>query len=172
VSRAPARTAIGAAALAVGVAGLTVLLGITAVFHGTVVGSLLGDAITVQVRSIDYAAVAIIVALGAGAVADVLYIDIRDRASELAALVTGGWDDYALLRLVVAHGAIVGLLGGLVGAGAGLAAVAGLGGHPLDVLPIAVGCALAGPLVAAIASLVPAVLLARQSVAALTAEEA
>jgi len=102
----------------------------------------------------------------------VLYIDIRDRAPELATLVTGGWDDRALLRLVTAHGAIVGLVGGLVGAGAGLAAVARLGGHPLNALPIAAACALAGPLLAAIASLVPAVLLAKQPVAALTAEEA
>lgn len=172
VRRTPGRTAVGAIALAVGVAGLTLLLSITALFHGTVVGSLLGDAISVQVRATDYAAVAVIVALGASAVADVLYIDIRDRAPELATLVTGGWDDRALLRLVTAHGAIVGLVGGLVGAGAGLAAVARLGGHPLNALPIAAACALAGPLLAAIASLVPAVLLAKQPVAALTAEEA
>jgi putative ABC transport system permease protein len=48
--RAPGRTLIGVFSLAVGVAGLTLLTAATVAFRGAMVGSLLGDAVAVQVR--------------------------------------------------------------------------------------------------------------------------
>jgi putative ABC transport system permease protein len=49
----------------VGSAALTIILAITSSFRGTVVGSLLGDAVTLQVRGADLAAVVGIILLGA-----------------------------------------------------------------------------------------------------------
>jgi len=82
-ARSPGRTLIGVVSLAVGVAGLTVLAAATAAFRGVVVGSLLGDAVAVQVRGVDYVAVAATVTLGVLAVADVVFLNIRERAALL-----------------------------------------------------------------------------------------
>jgi predicted lysophospholipase L1 biosynthesis ABC-type transport system permease subunit len=107
VARTPGRTLVGVVSLAVGIAGLTVLTAVTAAFRGVVVGSLLG-------------------VLG---VADVLFLNIRERAPELATIRSLGWRESALARLVVSEGAVIGLLGSLAGAGLGLAAIAGFTGQ-------------------------------------------
>ena len=74
---------------------------------------------------VDTVAVAATVLLGAlGAVADVLYLNIRDRSAELATLRATGWTAGALARLVAAEGFGIGVLGGLLGAGLGLAGLA------------------------------------------------
>jgi putative ABC transport system permease protein len=85
VLRTPGRSLVGAFSLAVGVAALTMLTAVTLAFRGTVVGSLLGNAVAVQVRGVDYVAVAATIALGVMAVADVLFLNIRERAAELLA---------------------------------------------------------------------------------------
>jgi putative ABC transport system permease protein len=48
------------------------------------VGSLPGDAVAVQVRGVDYVAVTATVALGVLAVADIIFLNIRERAPEQA----------------------------------------------------------------------------------------
>ena len=45
-------------------------------------------------------AVAATILLGVGAVADVLYISVRERAGELATLQATGWDDAATSRAI------------------------------------------------------------------------
>lgn len=160
VLRTPARSLAAALALAVGLAALTLLLAITAVFHGAVVGTLLGNAVAVQVRGVDYVAVVVIIVLGAGAVADVLYLGIRERAAELAALSAAGWRDATITRLVLAEGWLLGAAGSLLGAAAGAAATAtafpaGTGQLTvLAVVTVAAGLAAAGLLSVAPAALV------------------
>ena len=56
ILRSPGRSLIAALTLAVGVAGLTVLSTVTLAFRGVVVGSLLGNAVAVQIRGVDYLA--------------------------------------------------------------------------------------------------------------------
>ena len=51
--RLPLRTAIAAGGLALGVAALTVLIGIERGFHGALLGTLLGNAVSIQVRRPD-----------------------------------------------------------------------------------------------------------------------
>ncbi|GAA1023875.1 hypothetical protein Aple_008890 [Acrocarpospora pleiomorpha] len=92
----PGRMILGTAAPTVAVFGLTVLLGVTYGFRGRVVGSLLGDAIVVQARPADYAAIALLFVLAALAVADVLYLGVRERDAELAALRAAGWSSGSL----------------------------------------------------------------------------
>ncbi|MEV8510872.1 FtsX-like permease family protein [Dactylosporangium sp. NPDC051484] len=168
----PGRTLLAVGALTVGVAALTTLAAVTFAFHGTIVGTALGDAVSFTARRVDVMAVLVTVALSALAVADVLYLNIRDRAAELATLRATGWPDAALIRLVVAEGGGIGLLGGITGAGIGLLA-AGLlaGGVSGPLAATAIAAAAAGILVAMLAALAPALLIRRLPTAALLTEE-
>jgi putative ABC transport system permease protein len=172
VARTPGRTLVGVASLAVGIAALTLLAAITFAFRGVIVGSLLGDAIAVQVRGVDYIAAGATVALGVLAVADVVFLNIAERAAELAVLRSFGWRDRVLARLVITEGALIGLAGSLAGAGLGLAGAAGLAGHlPARLLVTTVAIAATGIAVTAAATLLPAALLRRLPTAHLLAEE-
>ena len=172
VTRTPGRTLVGVLSLAVGVAALTLLTAITVAFRGVVVGSLLGNAVAVQVRGVDYVAVAATVALGVLAVADVVFLNVRERAAELAIIRSFGWRESALARLVVTEGTVIGLAGSLAGAAAGLAAAAGFAGQlPPRLYAAAAAAAAAGLLVSAGAALLPARLLRHLPAANLLAEE-
>lgn len=170
LARMPGRTLLGAATLTVCVFALTVLLAVTYGFRGRVVGSLLGDAIVVQARPADYAAIAVMFALGALAVADVLYLGVRERDAELATLRATGWSGRTVARLVLSEGAVIGLLGGLAGAGAGLAAAAVLASElPRVAVEGALGAAGVAVLLAVLASAVPATLAGRLPLATVLA---
>ena len=172
VARTPGRTLIGVVSLAVGIAALTLLTAVTFAFRGVVVGSLLGDAVAVQVRGVDYIAAGATVALGVLAVADVVFLNIRERAAELATIRSFGWHDTALARLVITEGAIIGVTGSLAGAGLGLAAAAWFAGHlPARLIAIATAAVASGILITAVAALLPAALLRRLPTAHLLAEE-
>jgi ABC-type antimicrobial peptide transport system permease subunit len=172
VARTPGRTLVGVVSLAVGIAGLTMLTAVTAAFRGVVVGSLLGNAIAVQVRGVDYVAISATMLLGVLGVADVLFLNIRERAPELATIRSLGWRESALARLVVSEGAVIGLLGSLAGAGLGLAAIAGFTGQVTQrMVVVAVVAAAIGLIITAAAALAPAMLLRRLPTAHLLAEE-
>jgi ABC-type antimicrobial peptide transport system permease subunit len=170
--RVPGRTLLGAVALAIGVAALTMLSAVTFAFRGAVVGTVLGDVVSLRVRGVDTVAIVVTVLFGAVAVADVLYLNIRDRAHELASLRAAGWTDAALARLVTYEGLCIGVLGGLLGAGAGVAGASWLVGRTsAGLVTVGVAAGLVGVLVAAVAARVPALLLRRLPVARLLAEE-
>jgi putative ABC transport system permease protein len=170
--RVPGRTALGVVSLAVGVAALTGLLAVTTSFRGAVVGTVLGDAVAVQVRTADYVAAAATLLLGGLACADVLYLNLRDRSAEIATLRATGWRERQLTRLVALEGAGLGLLGGLLGAAAGLGAAAAFAGRiTLDMGLVAAGAALLAVAIAVLASLPPAAQLRRLPTATLLAEE-
>jgi putative ABC transport system permease protein len=172
VLRTPGRTLIGALALAVGVTALTLLVAVTMAFRGVAVGTLLGNVVTVQVRGVDYIAVAATVALGTLAVADALVISITERAPELATIRAFGWPEQALRRLVITEGALTGVAGSLLGAALGLAGAAVFAGRLPPLLFAAAGTAVAaGILVTCGAALLPAHLLRRLPAAQLLAEE-
>ena len=86
VLRTPGRSLIGGLSLAVGVMALTLLAAVTLAFRGAIVGTLLGNVVTVQVRGVDSVAVATTVILGVLAVADALLISIAERAPEIATI--------------------------------------------------------------------------------------
>jgi putative ABC transport system permease protein len=172
VARTPGRTLIGVVSLAIGIAALTLLTAVTLAFRGVVVGSLLGNAVAVQVRGVDYIAAGATVALGVLAVADVVFLNITERAAELATIRSFGWRDTMLARLVITEGAIIGVTGSLAGAGLGLGAAAWFAGHlPARLLAIAAAAVAAGTLITATATLLPAALLRRLPTAHLLAEE-
>jgi putative ABC transport system permease protein len=172
LARTPGRTFLGAGALAIGVAALTLVAAATWAFRGAIVGSLLGDVVSLSVRGADAVAAAATVLLGAAAVADVLYLNIRDRAAELATLRAIGWTDAELGRLVGYEGLALGVVGATAGAAIGLAGAGWLIGDLTGPLVlVAALAAVAGALVSAVAALVPAALLPRLRPARLLAEE-
>jgi putative ABC transport system permease protein len=159
-------------ALAVGVAGLAVVAAITLAFHGSVTGTVLGDAISVEVRGVDLMAVVATILMGVFAVADVLYLNVRERSAEFASLRALGWSDGTLGRLVVYEGLGISLVGGLLGAGFGLGATALLAaGVPSSLLWTVGASTVAGVLVATTAALIPARLQRRIPMSTLLAEE-
>ncbi|SCE72025.1 FtsX-like permease family protein [Micromonospora viridifaciens] len=170
--RVPGRTLLGAASLAVGICALTLLAAVQWAFRGDVQGSLLGDAVTLSVREVDSVAAVATVLLGLVGVADVLYLNIRDRAAEFATLRATGWDEAALGRLVTYEGLGIGLLGVLIGGAAGLGAAAWfVGAVPPQLIWAAVGTAAVGLLAAGIVALIPTLWLRRLPLRSLLAEE-
>jgi ABC-type lipoprotein release transport system permease subunit len=154
--RLPARTAVSAAGLVIGIAALTLLLAIQRAFQGTLVGTLLGKAIALQVRGVDLTAAALTIVLAAVSVADVLYLNLRERASELVTLRTTGWSDRHLARLVALEALALGLAGSLAGAVLGVALGTLFLDVPLGSLALAALLAAAGGTVTAFgASLLP-----------------
>ncbi|MFC7246284.1 FtsX-like permease family protein [Catellatospora aurea] len=170
--RRPGRTLLAAAAVALGVGAFTALLTLTWVFHGSITGNLLGDAVSLRVRAVDTIAVASTLVLAVAALADVLYLNVRERAAELATLQAGGWSDGALARLVAYEGLLVGAAGAITGASAGLLFVDRLvGGVPPAALAATVAAALGGTALAGLAALLPASSVRRLRLAALLAQE-
>ncbi|HEY7224699.1 MAG TPA: FtsX-like permease family protein [Micromonosporaceae bacterium] len=170
--RTPGRTLVAGIGLAIGIAAVTVLTSVTWAFHGAITGSLLGDAVSLQVRGVDAVAVGATVVLGLVAVADVLYLNVRDRAAEFAALRAVGWSDGALARLVTYEGLGMGALAAIVGAAAGLGGAAAFAGSlGQDQIWLAAASALGGALAAGAAAIVPAMLQRRLPISALLAED-
>jgi putative ABC transport system permease protein len=157
VARVPARSGVGVAALAVAVAGLTGLALISWQFHGQAQGTLLGDYISVQVRGVDVAAALVTAGLGVFAVADALYLNIRERAAEMAALRAGGWSDAELARVTLYEGALLGVAGATVGAALGMVAVAWFTQTlPAEVIAMTALIAAAGAALTTITAMIPA----------------
>ena len=172
VARTPGRALLGAASLAVGIAALTILAAVTFAFHGNIVGTLLGNAIAVQVRGVDYVAAGATIALGVLSVADAVFIGISERAAEIAAIRSFGWREGVLARLVITEGVIIGLAGSLAGAAAGLLTASQFADQLPHVLFVIAGsAAAAGLLVTALAALASAQSLRRVPAARLLAEE-
>jgi len=172
LARLPGRTAVGAGALAIGVAALSVLFGIEQGFRGTLVGTILGNAVAVQVRSADLAAAALILALAALSVADIIYLNLREREVEIVTLRTLGWSDRHLRTLVVLESLGIGLIGSVVGAI--IAVVIGAGLLHIPAAPLATATVLAaaiGTAAAITASLIPLRQLARLAAPAVLAAE-
>jgi putative ABC transport system permease protein len=161
--RTPGRTAVGAISLAIGVCALTLLLAATIAFHDVLVGTLLGDAVAVEVRATDIIAVVATVLLAVAAVADVLFLNVRERAAELATLSATGWDARSLGRLVTLQGLWIGALGAVTGGAIGLGAAALFAGSlPVGLIVTTLAAVVAGTLLTGAAALAPAVWLGRR----------
>ena len=170
--RVPGRTAVAAAGLVVGVGALTVLLAIQRAFEGSAVGTLLGNAVAIQVRPADLVAAALVIALAAAAVADVLYRNLRERAAEFATLRAFGWHPRQLARVVAFEALLLGLAGSLTGAALAVAASTWM--LEVPAAPLAEAAALAaaaGTLAALLASLPPLAQLGRLTTPTVLAAE-
>lgn len=169
--RMPGRSLVGMAGLFVGVSSLTVLLGVNQAFQGRLVGTLLGEAISLQVRGLDFLAAGLIVALAGLSLADVLYLNLRDRAAEIVTLRTVGWSDRHLGFVIALEALVLGLIAATAGALVGSAVSAQLGVPLVTLALVSAAGVVGGTLVALLASLVPLGHLAGLSAPAVLAEE-
>ncbi|MEV0268030.1 FtsX-like permease family protein [Hamadaea sp. NPDC050747] len=166
------RTALGVIAMALGIGALTVIATLEWAFHGEVTGSLLGQVVSVRVRGVDTLAVIATAVLATAAVGDVLYLNVRERSHELAALRAMGWGAGALVRLIAYEGLLIGLGGVVLGVTGGLLAVARFVGAVEPSVLYATGlAALAGVLCAVVAATVPALWTPSASLSVTLAEE-
>lgn len=125
--RMPGRAAVAALAVAVGVGALTVLISISLTFTDSVGGSALGGVINSQVRGVDYLSAALAILLAAASVADVLFLNLRERAPERGMLAAAGWRRVHLATVAIVEGTGIGVAGSITGAAAAVAIIAGLG---------------------------------------------
>ncbi len=166
--RVPGRTALAVLSLAIAVAALTFAFAVDIAFKGRIIGTVLGDGVSVTIRDIDRFTVAGLVIFSVAAVADVLYLGVRERAPEFAVLTAMGWSDAAVARLVSLEGLTIGVLGGVTGAGIALVAVAVfVGGLTATAVAVAAGTTGAGVLLATAAGLLPAAIVRRMPAAQL-----
>lgn len=128
--------------------------------------------VSVQVSASDYVAVVAIIVLGSAALGDVVYLNLRERAAELATLRATGWDERTLARLIALEGLAIGAVGSIIGAVIGLAATAAFAGTlPGALIATSAAAAAIGSLTAAAAAVTPALLLRRGSLVPVLAGE-
>ncbi len=120
VTRVRSRSVLAGLALAVAAAAGTAVLIVALGFRGAVVGTALGDAVAVQTRAADYAAVAATTALAGLGVANLTFLTLRERGAELATMLATGWSLGALRRLLLLESALLTLPATAIGAGLGL----------------------------------------------------
>lgn len=161
LGRVRARSALASIGVLVGVAATSLLLAIQLAFDGALVGTALGAFVSIQVRTVDFISVIVITLMAALCVADVLFLNMRERAPELAALRAVGWREADLRHLVELEGAVLGVVGSVAGAVLGVGLALLVGGPPLVLLTAAAIAAAAGTGVVVLASVIPAFHVAR-----------
>jgi putative ABC transport system permease protein len=157
VARVPGRSLLAAAGVALAVAGLTLLTVLTLAFHGETSGTLLGQAIIVQVHAADYVAAAVCAVLGLALAGDIYYTATRDRAGEHALLRATGWTNADLTRLGAAETAITAVGGAVIGCALPVLGVwLATGAAPASAIAAAAGIGVVAVALVVVASLAPA----------------
>jgi putative ABC transport system permease protein len=153
--RAPMRAIVAGTGLLFSTAALTVIASVEWAFRGTLAGTLLGSAISIEITGADIACLAITLALASLAVADVLYLNLRERAPELVTLRTLGWSRGEVMKVVALEAAAVGLIAGVSGAALGTLLSVALALPITEVVIAAAGAVSVSVVVALLAALVP-----------------
>jgi putative ABC transport system permease protein len=161
--RIPGRSLLASTTLALGVGALAFIVGITVAFRGEVAGDLLGNVVALNVRGVDVVSSALVVVVGAASVADILIVNLRERAAELATLRALGWRERSIISMAAREGLMLGVVSSIVGAGLGIGVVAALTPPTSDVLVAASLAVLSGCLVTMGALAIPLARLGRES---------
>jgi ABC-type antimicrobial peptide transport system permease subunit len=169
---APGRTTAAMVGVATATAAVGSLLAVQAEFRGRAAGTLLGDAVAVQVRTPDLVAALLTMLLAGFGVHHVMATEIRERRAELATLGAVGWRDATVARLLLLQAAIVAASGALVG---GLGAWWFLGAvfetRTLAMLGALAGAGAIAVLVAVVVTLLPVSRLRSASIGRLLSED-
>lgn len=115
VTMAPGRAVAAMVGVATATAAVGSLVAVQTEFRGRAAGTLLGDAVAVQVRTPDLVAALLTMLLAGFGVHHVMATEIRERRAELATLRTVGWADRTVARLLLTQAAYVAALGAVVG---------------------------------------------------------
>ncbi|RNI22132.1 FtsX-like permease family protein [Flexivirga caeni] len=171
LARTPGRAAAGAISLAFGVCAVAILLGILRAFHGAVVGTVLGAAVTVQVRAPDLVAAGVLALIGVLSLVNILYLDLREQAPRYATLQATGWRRLTLVRLIMWQAIAIAIAGAAVGVLGALVALDVAVGLDRAAVLTTVSVGVVGVLIAALASLIPATAVGRRPNARLLSAE-
>jgi len=167
------RSALARIGLMIAVATATLLAAIVLGFQGAIVGTVLGETVSIQTRTVDIVATIATLLLGCLGVANVMYLNIRDRGTELATLRGIGWAEGQLRYLITAEGAMLGVLGATLGGLIGLGVTAVVAG---DLTSIVIGWAVAvwavSSLLAALSALAATAMVTHIPTAELLTEDA
>jgi len=146
-------------------------LAVTLGMKGTLYGTFLGEYLVVQIGPLHFLLAGVCLAVAGLTCAEVTSLNIVEHQAELGVLQACGWRPASVVRLVTAEAALLGLLAGVAGY---LAALAALGRAYADVASgLALWClpAVAVPVVvAAVAALIPALAALRRAPAELARE--
>ncbi|MGA9920006.1 MAG: ABC transporter permease, partial [Candidatus Dormiibacterota bacterium] len=148
VARVPGRCVLAGAGLALAVAALAVLLAAHASFNTSIGDSELAGLVTSSTRGTDLASALLIIALSAVTIADMTYLNLRERAGELAVLAASGWSRLHVGQLLATEALITALAGSLVGALVGLTVASTAFGLSAPVVLAAIGAAAGGTVIA------------------------
>jgi putative ABC transport system permease protein len=151
IVRTPGRSAVAATGLAVGVAGLTVLLAAHVSFATSIGDSELAGLVNGSTRGTDLVSVLLTIVLSAVGLADLTYLNLRERAGELAALAASGWGRRQLGRLLTSEAVVTAVTGSVAGAAIGLTVAGAAFGLTLPVLATAAIAAAGGTAVTLVA---------------------
>jgi len=171
VSRVPGRVALAGTGLAVGVTGLTVLLAARLSFSTSIGDSVMAGLVNASTRTTDLVAVLLTIGLSATGIADLTYLNLRERAGEIATLAASGWGRWQIGRLLTTEALITALAGAIAGAGAGLALAASAFGLSLPVGMAAVAAGAGGLAVTLAATLLVLVFTSGRPLAAVLAAD-
>jgi putative ABC transport system permease protein len=171
MTRVPGRCVLAGAGLAFGVAGLAVLLAAQASFGTSIGDSELAGLVTATTRSTDLISAVLTVILSAAGLADVTYLNLRERSAELAALAASGWGRRQVGQLLGYEALLTAAGGSLVGGAAGLAAAGTAFGITGGVLAGVIGAILGGVLVSVIACGAVLVITTRRPIAMVLAAD-
>lgn len=161
LGRTPGPVLAGAASLALGVTALGTLIGIVTAFNGAIVGTLLGDAVSVQVRGPDVIAAILLTVIGLTSLADILYLDIKEQAPGYASLQAAGWRDRTLGTLIAWQALIIATVGALAGVTGALLLLSTLTQLNATLGVVTAGVGAAAVLAALLVSALPALSLRR-----------
>jgi len=166
LAAAPGRAAASTLGAATATAALGTLRTIQDAFSSRAVGTVLGDAVTVQVRTPDLVAAGLTALLAGAGIYHVVATEVRERRTELGTLSALGWRPRTIDRLLVTQALLATALGVLVGT-----AVVVLVAHGAFAAPVTAairGSALAGGVTLLLTALAtaPALLHTRRSVPA------
>lgn len=169
--REPNRVALAASSVTVSVAAITFVVGILLSFQGAVVGSVLGDAVAVQVRGSDIAALVGIALLGTLGVGNMMWLNLRERTDEIAVLSSTGWTARRITVVMCLEGALVGAIGASAGAVAGVMLVHWFSDVTTSATALtACGAFMAAVCASTVAALVPTLFFLRRNPSALFSE--
>lgn len=126
ITRHPARVLLTEIAAVVSSALLVLLMAVGWLQEGMLGGSLLGEFILVRIDGLHYGIAALGFCLSAISTGNGLLTSIYERRKEISVLKAIGWRTALVARLFLYEGAQIGVLGGLIGAAAGLGVFVGL----------------------------------------------
>jgi len=112
-----------------------------------------------------------VAALAFGSVADVCFLNMRERAGELASLRATGWRARDLRRMVLLEGALTGLVGSGLGGALGVGLAAWIGGRAVAAVGLAAVVAVGGTVAALLACAGPAARVGAVAAPAVLAQE-